>query len=158
MVTLHLLSWLAGARLALADRVDVAPARWTEPELLVEPDPEDGPVLVEIEYRIGPEDTPEFLAAMRELRRTRKRDGAMQWALYQDLSDLERHVETFLVSSWIEHERAHERAVRSDRVVIERVLALHRGEAPRVTHLLGHHFRHPHGVRYPNLTAPDGLA
>jgi hypothetical protein len=84
---------------------------------------------------------------MPELRRTRRRDGAMQWALYQDLASPERHVETFLISSWVEHERAHERAVRSDRVLIERVLALHRGEAPRVTHLLGHHFRRPRRAR-----------
>ena len=143
MVALHLLGWLAGARLALADRVDTAPGGWTEPEHLIHPDPEDGPVLIEIEYRIGQEDTPEFLAAMRELRRIRRRDGAMQWSLYQDLADPERHVEAFLVTSWVEHERARERAVRSDRGPIERVLALHRGNAPLVSHLLGHHFRRP---------------
>ena len=147
MVTLHLVGWLAGARLTVADGVDLSPARWTEPELVLQPAPEDGPLLVEIEYRIGLEDTPEFLAAMQALRRTRKRDGAMQWSLFQDLSDPERHVETFLVSSWAEHERAHERAVQSDRALIERVLALHRGEAPHVRHLLGHHLRRPRRPR-----------
>ena len=85
---------------------------------------------------MAPADTAEFLAAMRELRRTRRRDGAMQWSVYQDLSDPERHVESFLVTSWAEHERQHERAVRSDRAPIERILALQRGESPRVTHLL----------------------
>ena len=69
----------------------------------------------------------------------------MQWSIYQDLSDPERHVESFLVGSWAEHERAHERAVQSDREPIERVLALHRGEAPRVTHLLSHDLRHARG-------------
>jgi hypothetical protein len=49
-------------------------------------------------------------------------------------------VESFLVSSWAEHERQPERAVRSDRVAIERVLALHRGDPPRVKHLLAHDF------------------
>jgi Transmembrane secretion effector len=78
----------------------------------------------------------------------------MQWSVYQDLSDPERHVESFLVGSWAEHERAHERAVRSDRAAIERVLALHRGEPPRVSHLLGHRF----GRSGSNLTPPDGLA
>ena len=65
----------------------------------------------------------------------------MSWSLFQDVSDPERHVESFLVSSWAEHNRAHERAVQSDRAAIERVLALHRGQGPRVTHLLGQHFR-----------------
>ncbi|MET0510960.1 MAG: MFS transporter, partial [Thermoleophilaceae bacterium] len=141
MVAAHMVSALAGLRLAIADDVDLAPASWLEPQFVLEPDPRDGPILIEIEYRIALEQTPEFLEAMRQLRRTRRRDGAVQWSIYQDLSDPERHVESFLVRSWAEHERAHERAVQSDRAVIERVLALHHGEAPRVTHLLWHDLR-----------------
>ena len=149
MVAAHVVSALAGLRLAIADDVDLAPASWLEPQFVLEPDPRDGPILIEIEYRIALEQTPEFLEAMRQLRRTRRRDGAMQWSIYQDLSDPERHVESFLVRSWAEHERAHERAVQSDRAAIERVLALHRGEAPRVTHLLWHDLRHPRAARPP---------
>ena len=147
MVGAHVVSALAGLRLAIADDVDLAPASWLEPQFVLEPDPSDGPILIEIEYRIALEQTPEFLEAMRQLRRTRRRDGAIQWSIYQDLSDPERHVESFLVRSWAEHERAHERAVQSDRAAIERVLALHRGEAPRVTHLLWHDLRNPRGAR-----------
>jgi hypothetical protein len=136
MIAAHLLGHLLGLRLAVADGVDLEKAYWTEPGFALEPDLGAGPIRVEIEYRIASEDTGEFLAAMRELRRTRRRDGAMQWSVYQDLSDPERHVESFLVASWAEHERQHERAVRSDRAPIERVLALQRGEPPMVTHLL----------------------
>jgi predicted MFS family arabinose efflux permease len=146
MVAAHVMSAAAGLRLAIADGVDLAPAHWLEPQFVLEPDPRDGPILIEIEYRIALADTTEFLEAMRPLRRTRRRDGAMQWSIYQDLADPERHVESFLVSSWAEHERAHGRAVQSDRAAIERVLALHRGEAPRVTHLLWHDLRHPRGA------------
>jgi predicted MFS family arabinose efflux permease len=149
-----LVSWATGLRLRAADQVDLTPAGWTEPQLAFEPSPSEGPVLVEIEYRIAAEDAGEFVSAMRELRRTRRRDGAMRWSLFQDLSDPERHVESFLVSSWAEHERAHERGVRSDRAAVERVLRLHRGEPPRVTHLLGHDLR----ARKHNLTPPEGLA
>jgi Transmembrane secretion effector len=141
VVAVHLLGRLAGLRLAVADGVDLTPAPWSEPEFVLQPEPEEGPVRIEIEYRIATADAAEFLEAMRSLRRIRRRDGAMQWSLYQDLSDPERHVESFVVSSWTEHERAHERAVQSDRGPIERALALHRGEAPRVTHLLGQHFQ-----------------
>jgi MFS family permease len=136
MVAAHLASVLAGARLALTDRVDLTPAHWTEPEFALEPEMSEGPVRIEIEYRIDADDTQAFIRAMRELRRTRRRDGAMQWSLYQDLSDPERHVESFVVSSWAEHERQSERAVHSDRGAVERVLALHRGDPPRVSHLL----------------------
>jgi predicted MFS family arabinose efflux permease len=141
MAALHVLSGLAGLKLAVAEGVEPTPAPWSEPGFVLQPEPGDGPVRIEIEYRIAGEDTADFLAAMREVRRTRRRDGAMQWSLFQDLSDPERHVESFLVRSWAEHERGRERAVRSDRAAIERVLALHRGDGPRVTHLLGHHFR-----------------
>jgi hypothetical protein len=64
----------------------------------------------------------------------------MRWSLYRDLSEPDRHVESFLVASWAEHERQHERAMRSDRTAIERVLALQQGEPPRVVHLLAHEF------------------
>ena len=137
VLAVPLLSAVAGLRLSAADRVDLTQAAWTEPDFVIEPELSEGPIRVEIEYRIAHEDTAEFLAAMRELRRTRRRDGAMHWSVDQDLSDPQRHVESFLVASWAEHERPHERAVRSDRAAIERVLALHRGEPPRVTHLLG---------------------
>ncbi len=136
MIATHLLGQAFGLRLAVADGVDLTKAYWTEPGFALEPELGEGPIRVEIEYRIAPADTAEFLAAMRELRRTRRRDGAMQWSVYQDLSDPERHVESFLVTSWAEHERQHERAVLSDRAPIERILALQRGESPRVTHLL----------------------
>jgi hypothetical protein len=138
-VAVHLLGWLAGLRLDVADRVDLTPTHWAEPEFVLEPELSEGPVRIEIEYRIAPEDVPEFLAAMAELRRTRRRDGAMRWSLYQDLTHPERNVESFIVASWAEHERQPERAMRSDRAAIERVLALHRGEPPRVSHQLARH-------------------
>ena len=130
MVAVHLLAWSAGLRLAVADRVDLTPAPWSEPGFALEPEPDEGPIRIEIEYRIAAGDRAEFLAAMLELRRVRRRDGAMRWSLSRDLSDPERHLETFLVDSWAEHERAYERAIRADRAAIERVLALHRGDAP----------------------------
>jgi MFS family permease len=141
MLAVHVLGGLAGLRLEVADRVDLTPAHWAEPQFALEPELSEGPIRVEIAYRIAAKDTPEFVAAMRDVRRTRRRDGAMQWSLYQDLSDPERHVESFLVATWAEHERQHDRAVQSDRAAIERVLALHRGDPPRVSHLLSHDLR-----------------
>jgi hypothetical protein len=141
LIAVQLLVWRGGRRLSLAQDVDLTPALWAEPELAVRPELGEGPVLIEIEYRIAAEDTPEFLAAMRELRRNRKRDGAMRWSLFQDLSDPQRHVESFLVSSWAEHERQPERAVTADRAAVERVLALHRGDGPHVRHMLARHPR-----------------
>ncbi len=128
---------LAGVRLRATEDVDLTPAHWSEPGFVLKPDPEDGPILIEIEYRVTGADVPRFQRAMEDVRRTRRRDGAMRWSLFQDLSHPERHVESFLVASWAEHERQSERAVKSDRVAIDRALALHQGDGPQVRHLLG---------------------
>jgi MFS family permease len=98
---------------------------------------ERGPVLVTVEYRIDPARTPEFRDAIRPLRAARLRDGAFRWDLFQDAADPGRIIEVFLVESWVEHLRQHERVTEADRIVQERVLALHQADTPpRVTHLV----------------------
>jgi hypothetical protein len=98
---------------------------------------ECGPVLVTVEYRIDSALTPEFLDAVRPLREARLRDGAYRWDLFQDAADPARIVEVFLVESWVEHLRQHERVTEADRIIQERLLALHQGDTPPiVTHLV----------------------
>jgi MFS family permease/quinol monooxygenase YgiN len=112
-------------------------AHWPEPVVVVEPRPEQGPVLVQIEYRIDPERASEFLHAVRELRRTRRRDGAVRWGLFRDPAEPGRFVESFVVESWAEHLRQHARATESDREIEERVQAFRIGGGePVVTHLI----------------------
>jgi hypothetical protein len=52
-----------------------------------EPEAEQGPVLVTVEYRINPQRTAEFASAMLELGRVRRRDGAVDWGLYEDVAE-----------------------------------------------------------------------
>jgi hypothetical protein len=73
-----------------------------------EPDPEAGPVAVELSYRIRAEDAPAFLQAIEQLRAPRRRDGATLWRVYRDLSDPTRFVERFIVTSWADY--LHQRA------------------------------------------------
>ena len=96
-----------------------------------------GPVLVTVEYRIDPARAGEFLDAIRPLRAARLRDGAFRWDLFQDFADPARIVEVFLVESWVEHLRQHERVTEADRIIQEHLLALHQADTPpRVTHLV----------------------
>jgi MFS family permease len=131
---------VAGRRWPLAPgtEVDLSPAaHWSAPELALEPRPTDGPVLVTLEYRVAPERADEFVAAMTELGRTRRRDGAYAWDLYEDLEDRGRFLETFTVGSWQEHLRQHERGTVADLEVERRVKELHQGpEPPAARHLL----------------------
>jgi hypothetical protein len=74
---------------------------------------------------------------MKELERIRRRDGAIQWGLFEDAGEPGRFVESFLVESWGEHLRQHARVTVADRVFEERANAFHAGpEAPKVTHWL----------------------
>jgi MFS family permease len=96
---------------------------------------ERGPVMVSVEYAIDSARIEEFAAAMQEMRRIRRRDGAVQWMMFQDIERAGRCVEMFLVETWEEHIRQHARATRIDSAIKERAYAFHLGpEAPVVTH------------------------
>lgn len=79
-----------------------------------------------------------FGAAMGDLRRLRLRDGASEWGIYADAADPELFVEIFMVKSWLEHLRQHDRVTVEDREVERRVQSFHLGPAdPVVHHLIG---------------------
>ncbi len=100
-------------------------------------EPDAGPIVISIEYRIAPEDTAAFIRAAHELGRTRRRDGARRWTLLQDLDDRSVWLERFQTVTWLDHLRQWQRATVADRELRERVQALHRGPGlPRVRHLL----------------------
>jgi MFS family permease len=110
---------------------------WPRPAMAVGQVPGGAPVAITVEYRIDPSDFEAFALAMDEVRRTRQRDGAHTWMLTQDTSDPTRWVELFLVDSWAEHLRQHDRVTRADRRVQEHARSFHRGAAPpRISHLV----------------------
>ena len=94
-----------------------------------------GPVLVTIEYSVLPEQELKFVKAMRQYARVRRRDGAYRWGIYRDIEVANQFVEVFLVHSWAEHLRQHERQTKADRELEERVYSYIAGD-PRVRHLL----------------------
>jgi MFS family permease len=123
-----------------SERADLSPAgTWSDPTAAaqLEPVPNDGPVLVTVEYRIDSSDADEFVKAMQELGRVRRRDGAYHWNLYEDLERPGCYLETFVVDSWDEHVRQHARLTVADLDVERRAKSMHRGpEPPAVRHLL----------------------
>lgn len=117
---------------------DLGPAlHWPEPALAIEPQNEVGPVLVTVEYRVAPERRREFIEALGHLARVRRRDGASCWAVFQDVADPTKQLETFLVDSWGEHLRQHGRVTVDDRAIEDRVHSFQiDGSAPVVHHFL----------------------
>ena len=94
-----------------------------------------GPVLVTIEYSVAPERESQFVKAMYQYARVRRRDGAYRWGIYRDIETANRFVEIFLVHSWAEHLRQHERQTKADHELEQRVLRCVAGK-PNVRHLL----------------------
>jgi MFS family permease len=118
--------------------IDLAPSmHWPAPIVAGDVAPERGPVMVTIEYRIDPEQTPAFVATMNELASERRRDGAYAWSLFEDATQPGHWLEFFLVESWAEHLRQHGRVTKSAAGLQERVKAFQRGDTqPAVVHWL----------------------
>ena len=64
-----------------------------------------GPVLVDIEYDVAPENEIAFVTAMQALRRTRLRTGAYAWVHLHDRDHPSLHREQFWLESWLDHLR-----------------------------------------------------
>jgi MFS family permease len=141
LAALGLLLGLATAlrwRLRTGEQLDLSPsAHWPEPAVAIEPESEEGPVLVMIEYKIAPSYAQEFVRVMDRLGRSRRRSGATRWGVFHDAADPSRYLEVFIVGSWVEHLRQHERVSVAERELQERVRSFHVGEvAPMVSHFL----------------------
>lgn len=110
---------------------------WPEP-LVAEPVAHDrGPVLIQIEYRILKQDIPAFLGAMKHVEQERRRDGAYAWGVAEHTGHPERVIEWFLVESWAEHLRQHQRVSKADADMQAEAVRFHQGPAkPEVHHFL----------------------
>jgi MFS family permease/quinol monooxygenase YgiN len=138
-------------RLRCVEKFDLsASLHWNQPVQAFEPCPNDGPVMVTLEYRIDAANAEEFTKAMQALSLIRRRDGAIQWGLYQDLSDPGRFVETMVVESWAEHKRQFERVTNADRVIEDRARAFHVGDTPpKVSQMIYADYVEGRGMRQP---------
>lgn len=134
------LAMLVSLRFRLRDtaRIDLTPAvNWPPREVMEAAEYDEGPVLVTIEYQIDPAREDDFLETMRVVRRMRRRSGAARWAVFADAARPGTYLESFLVESWLDHLRQHERMTVTDRDVSSRARAFHVGaEPPVVRHMI----------------------
>jgi quinol monooxygenase YgiN len=115
------------------------PAHSVEPAVGVEPD--DGPVMVTVEYHIDPARAAEFADVMQRTRRARLRQGALSWGLFRDAAQPGRYIEYFVDENWIEHQRRLERFSAFDEDLREKRMAFHLdAEPPQVKRYIGQSF------------------
>ncbi len=136
---------LATYRLHLrsGEGLNLAPSRqMPAPIVGYDLEPDRGPVLVTVAYRIDPAQVADFARTMQIVRRIRLRDGAFQWSLFADSAEPDLYTEIFLVKSWLDHLRQHERATVYDREIVSEARRFHRGPGPpEVRHLIAHPLR-----------------
>jgi MFS family permease len=132
--------------------VDLSPAEavWPHPHTSLGVDAGRGPVLVKVTYPINPEAKELFVTAMSEVRRARRRNGAMSWGLFDDVEQPDHLVETFKFATWAEHEREQQRRTATDAALHAAARThLQPGTKPATVHYLGvrrpaNHLPHVH--------------
>ncbi|AQZ97852.1 arabinose ABC transporter permease [Comamonas kerstersii] len=111
---------------------DLSPSKAFQPPRHSQP--EEGRVVVHIEYLINPAKARRFRTLMQESRRSRMRQGALSWRLLHSMERPERYIEEIVDESWVEHLRRFDRITASDVALRERKLAFHVADTPpRVT-------------------------
>jgi MFS family permease len=129
------LLWLASRKLTVEGGADpdYSPATLTRvPQVAIEVAPDEGPVMVTVEYQIDPLEAAAFAEVMQKTRRARLRQGVLSWGLFRDTSAPGRYIEYFVDESWVEHQRRLERFSAADAGLMERRQAFHKGDAPPV--------------------------
>jgi MFS family permease len=124
-------------KLQTAAGLDLRPSmHWPVPSAAGEIEHDRGPVLVTVEYRVDPAQREPFLIALERGAHERRRDGAYAWGVFEDAAVAGRFVETFLVESWLEHLRQHERVTHADRALEDAVRRYQVKGLPKVTHYI----------------------
>src|SRR5205823_12752224 len=90
------------------------------------------------------------------VRSLRLRDGAYRWGLFNDPAQPARYVETFVVASWAEHLRQHERVTVADRETEDVARAFHVAATPPVvSHLISARHQTTHKGEQKEIPTPN---
>jgi MFS family permease len=129
-------------RLPTIDRRDLQVVPRPNPELVSEPEEEDGPVMILVEFQTDPEKHEPFIEAMEELRVVRRRAGATRWSLFEDAERPGRFIESFVNRSWGGYLRQRGRYTTADLRILDAARALdYSPDGPKVSYFL-----HPESV------------
>ncbi|POZ51355.1 MFS transporter [Methylovulum psychrotolerans] len=119
-----LLSILATWRQRISgyENCDFTPSlHWPAPITEQAPQHDQGPVLITLEYPVALDKRQDFLRLSLPLQKMRRRNGAYFWELFQDTAQADHFIECFMVESWLEHLRQHERVSKADQAVQDKI-------------------------------------
>ena len=118
-------------------------ARNEDAEVLADPEVQlsltarSGPLVVEIEYRVAPDNARAFHNVMQEVQLSRQRNGAYGWSIARDIADPELWTERYHCPTWLDYLRQRNRSTQSERALHQRAIDFHLGPDPvRVRRML----------------------
>jgi MFS family permease len=87
----------------------------------------DGPLVVEIEYRVLENDALPFHDLMQQLQLVRQRNGAYGWSLARDIADPELWTERYHCPTWHDYLRLRNRPTQAERMLERHAIGFHVG-------------------------------
>lgn len=107
--------------------------RGEEAEVLADPEVRlsitgsSGPLVVEIEYRIGLENARVFHRVMQDVQLLRQRNGVYGWSIARDIAEPELWTERYHCPIWFDYLRQRNRSTPSERALDQRASDFHIG-------------------------------
>lgn len=98
-----------------------------QPEMGIAVTMRSGPVVIEIDYRVGPAQAREFYDAMLKVQRTRLRNGGFNWSIARDIADPALWTERYQCPTWGDYLRMRDRFTQADMELHERARAYNVG-------------------------------
>ncbi|HEY3793925.1 MAG TPA: MFS transporter [Bradyrhizobium sp.] len=108
-----------------------------DPEVRLSLTGRSGPLVVEIEYRVDPDNARAFHSVMQDVQLSRQRNGAYGWSIARDIADPELWTERYHCPTWFDYLRQRNRSTQSERALHQRAMDFHLGPDPvRVRRML----------------------
>jgi MFS family permease len=85
-----------------------------------------GPVVIEIDYDVDPDDARDFYTAMLAVQRTRLRNGGFDWSMSRDIADPALWTERYKCPTWGDYLRMRDRFSQTDIALHEAARNYHR--------------------------------
>jgi len=85
-----------------------------EPEVAMDLTLRSGPVVIEVDYRVHPEQARSYYDAMLKVQRTRLRNGGFNWSISRDIADPSLWTERYQFPTWGDYLRMRDRFTQDD--------------------------------------------
>lgn len=130
------------------DPTSVEPPEFSPRRTHHHPHDDGGPVMIVNTWHIRDEDLPEFLSVMQRVRSARLATGGTRWQLYRDVDEPHAYTEAFVIATWDEHLRQHQRIDDQTARILAQARRLDESETGPIS-------RHYIGVDLNSVHAPE---